>query len=106
VLIKPLSYPKAGELVSIKQVAPGLNVSELRLSATQYFTYRDEGRVFQQIGLYGDGGRTITGVGDPEQARALFLTYDVLQALAVKATTRSHLHRGGQHTWRGADSLR
>jgi len=84
VLIKPLSYPKAGELVSIKQVAPGLNVSELRLSATQYFTYRDEGRVFQQIGLYGDGGRTITGVGDPEQARALFLTYDVLQALAVK----------------------
>ena len=84
VLIKPLSYPNAGELVSIKQVAPGLNVSELRLSATQYFTYRDEGRVFQQIGLYGDGGRTITGVGDPEQARALFLTYDVLQALAVK----------------------
>jgi putative ABC transport system permease protein len=84
VLIKPLAYPNAGELVSIKQVAPGLNVSELRLSATQYFTYREEGRVFQQIGLYGDGGRTITGVGDPEQARALFLTYDVLQALGVK----------------------
>jgi predicted permease len=84
VLIKPLSYPNAGELVSIKQVAPGLNVSELRMSATQYFTYRDEGRVFQQIGLYGDGGRTITGVGEPEQARALFVTYDVLQALGVK----------------------
>jgi len=84
VLIKPLAYPNAGELVSIKQVAPGLNVSELALSATQYFTYRDEGRVFQQIGLYGDGGRTITGVGEPEQARALFLTYDVLQALGVK----------------------
>src|SRR5215510_12152191 len=84
VLIKPLSYPNAGELVSIKHVAPGLNVSELRMSATQYFTYRDEGRVFQQIGLYGDGGRTITGVGEPEQARALFVTYDVLQALRVK----------------------
>ena len=84
VLIKPLSYPNAGELVSIRQVAPGLNVSELRLSATQYFTYREEGRVFQQIGLYGDGGRTITGVGEPEQARALFVTYDVLQALGVK----------------------
>src|SRR5262245_25846521 len=84
VLIKPLSYPNAGELVSIKHVAPGLNVSELRMSATQYFTYRDEGRVFQQIGLYGDGGRTITGLGEPEQARALFVTYDVLQALGVK----------------------
>jgi predicted permease len=84
VLIKPLSYPNAGELVSIKHVAPGLNVNELRMSATQYFTYRDEGRVFQQIGLYGDGGRTITGIGEPEQARALFVTYDVLQALRVK----------------------
>jgi predicted permease len=84
VLIKPLSYPNAGELVSIKHVAPGLSVNELRMSATQYFTYRDEGRVFQHIGLYGDGGRTITGVGEPEQARALFVTYDVLQALGVK----------------------
>ena len=84
VLIKPLPYPNAGELVSIKHVAPGLNVSQLRMSATQYFTYRDEGRVFQQIGLYGDGGRTITGIGEPEQARALFVTYDVLQALGVK----------------------
>src|SRR4029434_9172120 len=84
VLIKPLPYPNAGELVSIKHVAPGLNVSELRMSPTQYFTYRDEGRVFQHIGLYGDGGRTITGVGEPEQARALFVTYDVLQALGVK----------------------
>jgi predicted permease len=84
VLIKPLSYPDAGELVSMKQAAPGLNVNELRTSATQYFTYKDEGRVFQNIGLYGDGGRTITGVGEPEQARALFVTYDVLQALRVK----------------------
>jgi predicted permease len=84
VLIKPLPYPNAGELVSIKQVAPGLDASGLRMSATQYFTYRDEGRVFQHIGLYGDGGRTITGVGEPEQARALFVTYDVLQALGVK----------------------
>jgi predicted permease len=84
VLIKPLPYLDAGELVSIEHVAPGLSAGELRMSPTQYFTYRDEGRVFQQIGLYGDGGRTITGAGEPEQARALFVTYDVLQALGVK----------------------
>src|SRR5262245_38773372 len=84
VLIKPLPYPNAGELVSIKHVAPGLNVSELRMSPAQYFTYRNEGRVFQQIGLYGDGGTTITGIGEPEQARLLVVTYDVLQALGVR----------------------
>jgi predicted permease len=84
VLLKPLPYPNAEELVSIEQVAPGVDVDDLRLSPTQYFTYREEGRVFQHIGLYGDGGRTITGVGEPEQARALFVTYDVLQALGIQ----------------------
>ena len=84
VLLKPLAYPNAGELVSVEHVAPGTNVAQFRMSPTQYFTYREEGRVFQHIGLYGDGGRTITGIGEPEQARALFVTYDVLQALGVQ----------------------
>jgi predicted permease len=84
VLLKPLPYPDPEQLVSIEHVAPGLTAGELRLSPTQYFTYRDEGRVFQQIGLYGDGGRTITGAGEPEQARALFVTSEVFQALRVK----------------------
>src|SRR5689334_4177990 len=84
VLIKPLSYPNAGELVSIKHVAPGLTVSGLPMSPGQYFTYRDESRVFQHIGLYGDGGTTITGIGEPEQARLLGVTSDVLPALGVQ----------------------
>jgi predicted permease len=84
VLIKPLPYPDAHELVSMQQVAPGLTSGPLRMAPSQYFTFREEGRVFQHIGLYGDGGRTITGIGEPEQARSLFVTYDVLQALGVQ----------------------
>jgi putative ABC transport system permease protein len=84
VLLKPLPYPDADALVSIEHLAPGLNGDKLRMSPTQYFTYRDEGRVFQHLGLWGDGGVTITGLGDPEQARALFVTHDVLQALAIQ----------------------
>jgi len=84
VLIKPLSYPNAGELVSIKHLAPGLNVSGLPMSPGQYFTYRDESRVFRHIGLYTDGGTTITGIGEPEQARLLGVTSDVLPALGVQ----------------------
>ena len=84
VLIKPLPYPNAGELVSIKHTAPGFGVPDLRMSVTQYFTYREEGRAFQHLGLYGDGGTTITGIGEPEQARLLGLTVDVLPALGVR----------------------
>src|SRR5262245_2895245 len=84
VLLKPLPYPRAEELVSLKHTAPGMSIDDLRLSPTQYFTYRDEGRVFQQIGVYGDGGTTITGIGEPEQARALFVSDGTLQALGVQ----------------------
>ena len=84
VLIKPLQYPDANELVAIEQLAPGLNAAQLPLSPSQYVTFREESRVFDHIGLYADGGRTITGVGEPEQARALFVTRDVLQALGVQ----------------------
>jgi putative ABC transport system permease protein len=84
VLIKPLPYPNAGELVSIKHAAPGFSVPDLPMSAAQYFTYREEGRAFQHLGMYGDGGTTITGIGEPEQARLLGVTYDVLQALGVR----------------------
>ena len=84
VLIKPLPYPNAGELVSIKHAAPGFSVPDLPMSAAQYFTYHEEGRAFQHLGMYGDGGTTITGIGEPEQARLLGVTYDVLQALGVR----------------------
>jgi putative ABC transport system permease protein len=107
VLIKPLPYPNAAELVSVEHVAPGLKVDEFRMSPSQYFTYREEGRVFQHIGLYGDGGRTITGIGEPEQARALFVTDDVLQALDVQPQlgrlfTEADLPRGGDVRGEGA----
>ena len=85
VLIKPLPYPNAGELVSLKHAAPGLGAgSELSMSPAMYFTYRDESRTLRNIGLYGNGGSTITGVGEPEQARALFVTSGVLPALGVQ----------------------
>jgi predicted permease len=84
VLLKPLPYPQAEQLVSLKHTAPGVNIENLPLSPTQLFTYRDEGRVFQQIGLYADGGTTITGIGEPEQARALFVSDGTLQALGIQ----------------------
>ena len=103
VLIKPLSYPNAGELVSIKQVAPGLNVSELRMSGTQDFTYRDEGRVFS-TSVCTVRRDTITGIGEPEQARLLAVTYDVLQAWASSRSWAGSSERPTRHPARPAEA--
>ena len=85
VLIKPLPYPRASELVGIWHVAPGiagLN-GNINCSPTMYFTYGEETRTFQEFGLWSNGGASVTGLGEPEQVRALFVTYGTLNALGV-----------------------
>ena len=85
VLIRPLPYPRADELVAIWHSAPGigLNNGTANMSPTMYFTYRDEGRVFQALGVWSSGGVTVTGQSEPEQVRSLYVTQGVLEALAV-----------------------
>ena len=84
VLIKPLPYPNADELISIWHTAPGLRAGDMGVAPTLYFTYRDENCAFQNIGLWSSGGQSVTGLGEPEQARTLWVTYGTLQALGVQ----------------------
>jgi predicted permease len=85
VLIKPLPYPNADELIGIWHSAPGVGFNDGRLSVspTMLFTYREEGRSFHELGLWQSGGVTVTGLAEPEQVRNLRVTYGVLQALGV-----------------------
>src|SRR5262245_19029890 len=53
-------------------------------ATTQYLTYRAENRTFVEIGLWQEGGATLTGGGEPERLRSLTVTDGVLQALAVQ----------------------
>jgi len=89
VLIKPLPYPDADELVSIRHTATsGINFSDQSSSTSpsMYFTYRDENRTFAEIGLWWQLGLTLTGQGDPERVRALLVSDGTLQALGVQPT--------------------
>jgi putative ABC transport system permease protein len=86
VLIQPLHYPKAGRLVAVWQVAPGLPnfTGNLNCAPTMYFTYREQNRTFEKFGVWSTGRASITGVGDPEQLHVVFVTYGVLDALGVQ----------------------
>src|SRR5215510_6642751 len=55
VLIKPLPYPNADGLISIRHSAPSLQLNDIGIAPTMYFTYRDENRTFQEIGLWSTG---------------------------------------------------
>jgi putative ABC transport system permease protein len=85
VLIKPLPYPNAEELVGVWHSAPGVGFKDgtVNMTPTMFFTYRDEGRAFQDVGVWSGGGVTVTGLSEPEQVRSLFVTQGVLETLGV-----------------------
>src|ERR1043166_9658071 len=62
VLLKPLPFPKPDELVAVWHTAPGLSIKQLNASASTYFTYREESRTFQDIGLWTGGTASVTGL--------------------------------------------
>ena len=65
VLLKPLPYPDAGRLVAIWQTAAGLGMAEMQGSPATYFTYREEGRVFEDVGMWRGDSVTVTGLAEP-----------------------------------------
>src|ERR1700733_6899888 len=80
VLIKPLPYPHVEALVGIWHTAPGIPSIKgfLNLSPTMLFTYREQNRTFQQMGLWSNGEASVTGLADPEQVQALYVTSGTL----------------------------
>jgi predicted permease len=84
VLLKPLPYPHSEELVGVWHTAPGLNIPELNMSPSNYFIYREQGRTFQDIGMYQGDSVSVTGVGEPEQVASLNVTEATLPLLGVQ----------------------
>ena len=91
VLIKPLPYPEADELVSLRHAAPGLTRTIgssadtlLPMSESMYVTYREENRAFEFVGLYTSYEHMLTGLGETDQIHALAVTDGTLQALGVQ----------------------
>lgn len=88
VLLKPLAYPKADELVALRQIAPGApglaNFADgLRMSPSMYFTYAEHNRTFESLGVWFSSTASVTGLAEPEQIRTALVSDGVLQALSV-----------------------
>jgi putative ABC transport system permease protein len=74
VLLRPLPLHDPERLVSVRLAAPGIGIPDLSLSVSFYLMNREEGRVFEDIGLWGTGSMSVTGTGEPERVRVLFVT--------------------------------
>jgi predicted permease len=83
VLLKPLPYPRAEELVGVWHTAPGLQIADLNMSPSNYFIYREQGKTLQDIGMYQGDSDSVTGVAEPEQVPAMRVTDGTLPLLGI-----------------------
>jgi putative ABC transport system permease protein len=84
VLLKPLPYPRSDELIVLDHAAPGVNIDRAGAAPFLYFIYREEGRAFQDVGLWNPGTVSVTGLAEPEEVRTLFVTDAILPMLGVR----------------------
>ncbi|HEY7059393.1 MAG TPA: ABC transporter permease [Vicinamibacterales bacterium] len=84
VLLKPLPYARPAELVTIDHAAPGVKIEHAGSAPFLYFTYREDGRVFQDVGMWNVGTMSVTGLAQPEEVPTLFVTDAILPMLGAQ----------------------
>ena len=84
VLLKPLPFPEPERLVGVYHRGEGVNLAVMNQGPATYFTYRDNQRVFEEIGAWETNEVSITGRGEPERIEALSVTATMLPLLRVQ----------------------
>ena len=87
VVLKPLSYPRPEQLVSVEVTPLALDPSLRGMAPEDYFVFREQSRTFQDIGIYAetdtDRDVNVTGFAEPERVHALDVTHGVLSVLGI-----------------------
>lgn len=83
VLLKPLPFPDPESLVGIWHTAPGLGFDEVNQSPAFHFTYLDESRTFESVGMWDNGSVSVTGLAEPEQVASMNVTWQILPMLGI-----------------------
>jgi predicted permease len=83
VLLKPLPYPHAEQLIGVWHAAPGIGFAELNMSPSIYFIDREQNTTLQDIGAYDGDSVDVTGAGKPEHVPGLDVTDGTLPILGV-----------------------
>jgi len=83
VLLKPLPFPDSAQLVDLGHDVAGIGLHG-RSAPFLYFTYADQSRSFQSVGLWRENSNNLTGLAEPEHVRSLELTSEVLPMVGVQ----------------------
>ena len=71
VLLKPLPYAHPEDLVALDHTAFGDNMAHAGMAPFLYFTYREQNRTLEDVGMWDNGSVTVTGLAEPEQVHGI-----------------------------------
>src|SRR6266542_2053304 len=86
VLIRPPPYPEPESLVGVfnSGVIQGETFNDMGLAPGMYAGLKERSKTFQDFGVWSSGAMTVTGIGDPEQIKTVWMTQEVLVVLGAQ----------------------
>ena len=84
VLLKPLDYPQSDRLVGVWHKAPGIGMQKMPSAQYLYFTYLDQNKTLDEIGVYQSNSMAVTGEGQPQHVQAVRVTSSLLPILGIR----------------------
>jgi predicted permease len=84
VLLKPLPYPHAAQLIAIDHKAPGVHFDHAGDAPFLYFIRREQNRTLQDVGMWTGDSVAVTGTAEPQKVDGVDVTQGVLPILGVQ----------------------
>ena len=84
VLLQPLPFYRAGQLVRLRERNLKAGFPQFSLSPGNYLDFRDHNHTFSGITAFTGGGMNLTGGGEPERLRGTRVTGDFFEILGRK----------------------
>ncbi len=88
VVLRPLPYHEAGQLVAVLHPAtvPGSGERRWGVSPGGYFEFRERSHTLTNFGIYRNFSQTVTSGGDAEMTRFSIVTHGIFDALRAHAS--------------------
>lgn len=84
VLLRPLPFPDAQQLVALHTLVSTDSRGDRALSPPNFASIRDENRTFSHVAAFLESEHTLTGLGDARQVEGAVVSADFLDMLGVR----------------------
>jgi putative ABC transport system permease protein len=84
VLLRPLPFPNADRLTVIWETNAPQGVKREGPAGPNFYDWREQSRLFQDLAAVELGSGTVTGLGDPQQVPAMRVTTNLFSVLNVR----------------------